>query len=74
MDWLVIPEHAAQNVQYHGYQNGTTAGDVAWSTMMKDFPQLEIPDNPWDVCAWKKSPTGARQQLLNAAWTKVKAG
>lgn len=74
MDWLLDPMHAAQNVQYHGYQNGTTAGGAAWAELMKDFPQLEIPDNPWDVAAWKSNPTGERQKLMNIAWTKVKAG
>ncbi len=74
MDWVLDPAHAAQNVRYHGYQNGTTAGNAAWAELMKAFPLLEIPDNPWDVAAWKSNPTGERQKLMNAAWTKVKAG
>lgn len=73
MDWLLDPEHAAQNVQYHGYQNGTTAGMAAWSTMMKDFPLLEIPEDSWETAEWKVNPTGERQKMMNAAWTKVKA-
>ena len=73
IDWLLQPENSAKNVLYHGYQNGTTSGDAAWSKNIKNYPLLEIPNNPWDVAAWKVSPTGERQQLMNAAWTKVKA-
>jgi len=73
IDWLLDPEHSAQNVQWHGYQSGTEAGDAAWAEVMQGFPQLEIPENPWEVAAWKLSPTGERQRLMNAAWTKVKA-
>jgi len=74
IDWMLDPEHSAQNVRYHGYQSGTKSGDAAWAEVMKDFPQLEIPADPWEVCDWKLSPTGERQRLMNAAWTKVKAG
>jgi spermidine/putrescine transport system substrate-binding protein len=74
IDWMLEPEHAAQNVRWHGYQSGTKAGDAAWAEVMKDFPQLEIPADPWDGPSWKLSPTGERQRLMNAAWTRVKAG
>lgn len=74
IDWILEPGHAARNVQWHGYQSGTISGDAAWAEVMKGLPQLEVPQDPWEVAAWKLSPTGERQRLMNAAWTKVKAG
>jgi spermidine/putrescine transport system substrate-binding protein len=73
IDWLLQPENSVKCVQWHGQMNGTNAGIAAWKTLMADYPWLSYPDNVLDTCAWKTSPTGERLQLMNRAWTKVKA-
>lgn len=73
LDWMLKPENAAKNSAFHGYVNGTEAGNEALAAKTADYPFLQIPDSFWDTALWKVSPTGDRLDVLTQQWNRFKA-
>jgi spermidine/putrescine-binding protein len=42
MDWLIEPEHAAQNVQWNGYPQPVEGGKQAFAELVKDEPAIDV--------------------------------
>ena len=74
IDWMLAPEHAAQNVNYFGYPQVTTAGLTAFQKLVVDYPFLNITLDQAIHGLREIVPTGAKLQLWDSEWTKVKAG
>ena len=74
IDWMLTPENATSNVNYFGYPQVTTAGLAAFQTLVADYPFLNITLDQAINGLRELVPVGARLQLWNNAWTKVKAG
>ena len=74
IDWMLAPEHATQNVNYFGYPQVTKTGLASYTDVVKDYPFLNLTLDQAITGLRELVPVGARQQLWNQAWTKVKAG
>jgi len=73
IDWMLAPENAASNVEYFGYPMVTTAGIAAFQKLVADLPFLSLTLDQAIHGLREIVPTGAKLQLWNSAWTKIKA-
>ncbi len=42
MDWIIEPEHAAQNVRWNGYPQPCEGGKQAFAELVKDEPAIDV--------------------------------
>jgi spermidine/putrescine transport system substrate-binding protein len=74
MDWLLEPEHAAQNVRWNGYPQPMEGGQQAFAELVKDEPSIDV-----DIAALENQALEYRlddpeaRQLWNQIFTEVKA-
>jgi spermidine/putrescine transport system substrate-binding protein len=73
IDWMLAPENAKANVEYFGYPMVTTDGISAYQKLVSDYPFLGLTLDQAIHGLREIAPTGAKLQLWNQAWTKVKA-
>ena len=70
MDWLLSPEHVAENTQYIGYPIPTRAGLAAFKKLTEKYPWLNVSDDLLNQPSkWLVGPTGSRLQLWSQSWT-----
>lgn len=74
IDWILRNDNNAALANYILLKTGAKGGNDAFSTTIKGYPEFDYSDDLLkDQKAWKLAPTGARLQLWNQAWTRVKA-
>jgi spermidine/putrescine transport system substrate-binding protein len=74
IDYMLAPENATTNVNYFGYPQVTTTGITAFQTLVNQYPFLNITLDQALHGLREIVPTGAKLQLWDSEWTKVKAG
>jgi spermidine/putrescine transport system substrate-binding protein len=74
IDWLLAPENATTNVGYFGYPQVTTTGLAAFQKLVVQYPFLNISLDTAIHGLREIIPTGAKLQLWDLEWRKVKAG
>jgi len=74
IDWMLAPENATTNVNYFGYPQVTTTGITAFQKLIAQYPFLSITIDQALHGLREIAPTGAKKQLWDSEWTKVKAG
>ena len=74
IDWMLAPENATNNVNYFGYPQVTTTGIAAYSKLVEQYPFLSLTLDQAIHGLREIVPTGAKLQLWDSEWTKVKAG
>ena len=73
IDWMLRPEHVAQNIDYFGYPMGTTTGEDAFANLVKDFPWLQVSADALSTGNQIHDLPPADLQTWTANWAKVKA-
>ena len=73
IDWMLAPENAKSNVEWFGYPQVTNAGITAYQKLVADLPFLTLTLDQAVHGLREIAPTGAKLQLWNQAWTKIKA-
>lgn len=75
MDWLLAPEHVAENTAFIGYPVPTHAGLAAYKQLTVKYPWLNVGEDLISKpSAWLQGPIGSRLQLWTQSWTAFKAG
>jgi spermidine/putrescine transport system substrate-binding protein len=75
IDFMLDPANAAANVDYFGYPQVTNAGIQHYnSTIAQSYPFLQMTLEQAIVGLREIAPTGAKLQLWDQEWTKIKAG
>jgi spermidine/putrescine transport system substrate-binding protein len=74
IDYMLAPENATTNVNYFGYPQVTTTGLTAFQKLVAQYPFLNISLDQALHGLREIVPTGAKLQLWDSEWTKVKAG
>lgn len=74
IDWMLHPENAKTNVNYFGYPQVTTTGIDAYTTLVAQYPYLNLSLDTAIHGLREIAPDGAKLQLWDSEWAKVKAG
>jgi spermidine/putrescine transport system substrate-binding protein len=74
IDWMLMPENATTNVNYFGYPQVTTEGLDAFNKLAAQYPSLNITLDTAIHGLRELAPDGAKLQMWDQAWAKVKAG
>ncbi len=74
IDWMLAPENATNNVNYFGYPQVSTTGIAAYTKLVAQYPFLSLTLDQAIHGLREIVPTGAKLQLWDSEWTKVKAG
>jgi spermidine/putrescine transport system substrate-binding protein len=74
IDWMLHPENAKTNVNYFGYPQVTTTGIDAYKTLVAQYPYLNLSLDTAIHGLREIAPDGAKLQLWDSEWAKVKAG
>ena len=56
MDWIIDPEHAAQNVNWNGYPQPVEGGKQAFAELVKEEPSIDV---DLEALADRRSSTGS---------------
>jgi hypothetical protein len=71
---MLAPENARANVEYFGYPQVTTSGIDEYQKLVAKLPFLSLSLDTAIHGLREIVPTGAKLQLWDSEWTKVKAG
>jgi spermidine/putrescine transport system substrate-binding protein len=75
IDFMLDPKNAAGNVDYFGYPQVTNSGIQHYnSTIAQTYPFLQMTLEQAIVGLREIAPTGAKLQMWDQEWTKVKVG
>jgi spermidine/putrescine transport system substrate-binding protein len=72
IDWLLQPEHAAQNVAWNGYPQPVDGGRQEFSKLVKDEPTIDITIEQLKTGDEFRFATPAGRELWTQTWTEVK--
>lgn len=73
IDWMLEPEHAAQNVRFFGYPQVTKSGLSAFDALVKKYPFLAVTLKQAQHGDFFRPLSGSNLQLWQSEWTRVKA-
>jgi spermidine/putrescine transport system substrate-binding protein len=73
IDWMLDPEHAAQNVTYIGYPMPLDGAEEAFAKLAKDDPAIEVTTDDLANGSQFKELTPAGKKAWDRVWTEVKA-
>ncbi len=73
IDWLLEPEHAAQNVRWNGYPQPVVGAQEQFSEIVKDEPSIDITTETLQKGEEYRFATPQGRQLWQETWTEVKA-
>jgi spermidine/putrescine transport system substrate-binding protein len=75
MDWIIEPEHAAQNVRWNGYPQPVEGGRQAFAELVRDEPAIDVDLDSLGAggLEYRLNDPEARQ-LWTSIFTEVKAG
>jgi spermidine/putrescine-binding protein len=74
IDWVLRPDNNEALAKFALQKTGTTAGDAAFDHIVEAYPFFKYSDEVLrDPSLWKVAPTGARAQLYNEQWARIKA-
>jgi spermidine/putrescine transport system substrate-binding protein len=73
INWILQPEHAAQNVAWNGYPQPVEGGKQEFTKLVKAEPSIDITLNTLKNGEEYRFETPEGRQLWNQIWTEVKA-
>lgn len=74
IEWIISPEHAAQNVRWNGYPQPCAGGREAFAALVAEEPAIDVDLDALGAGGLEyRLPDEAARQQWNQVWTEVKA-